>query len=132
MGFFPSDFSTSGDVCIVVIEMKTYGCLRRHIEEAASSVRERTAIFQNLRNKLRRHTALYVSFIRPVLEYANPVLNLASRTSLEKLDRVQDAAVRLILGALRSTPIATLEVASRWTHHVMEEEFATNKEGVSS
>ncbi|GFN95950.1 reverse transcriptase-like protein [Plakobranchus ocellatus] len=55
---------------------------------------------------------IYVSFIRPVLEYANPVLNLASRTSLEKLDRVQNAALRLVLGAPRSTPIAILELAA--------------------
>ncbi|GFN87151.1 hypothetical protein PoB_001365700 [Plakobranchus ocellatus] len=46
-------------------------------------------------------------------EYGNSVLkNLASRTSLEKLDRVQNAARRLILGALRSTPIAILGLAS--------------------
>ncbi|GFO43421.1 hypothetical protein PoB_006992600 [Plakobranchus ocellatus] len=33
---------------------------------------------------------IYVSFMRPVLEYANALLNLASRTSLEKSDRVQN------------------------------------------
>ena len=39
------------------------------------------------------------------LEYANPILNLASKTSLDKLDRTQNAAMRLMTGVLRSTPI---------------------------
>ncbi|GFN84208.1 hypothetical protein PoB_001071400 [Plakobranchus ocellatus] len=91
--------------------------LRRHIEEVANSVRERTRVLQKLAGTNWGATpqslrTIYVSFIRPVLEYANPVLNLASRTSLEKLDRVQNAALRLVLGALRSTPIAILEITA--------------------
>ncbi|GFO36149.1 reverse transcriptase-like protein [Plakobranchus ocellatus] len=92
-------------------------CLRRHIEEVANSVRERIRILQKLDGTNWGVTpkslrTIYVSFTRAVLEYANPVLNLASRTSLEKLDRVQNAALRLVLGALRSTPIAILELAT--------------------
>ncbi|GFO48819.1 non-ltr RNAse hi domain of reverse transcriptases [Plakobranchus ocellatus] len=92
-------------------------CLGRHIEEVANSVRERTRILQKLAGTNWGATpqflrTIYVSFIRPVLEYGNPVLNLASRTSLGKLDRVQNAALRLALGALRSTPIAILELAT--------------------
>ncbi|GFN84233.1 RNA-directed DNA polymerase from mobile element jockey-like [Plakobranchus ocellatus] len=92
-------------------------CLRRHIEEVANSVRERTRILQKLAGTNWGATpqslrTIYVSFIRLVLEYANPVLNLASGASLEKLDRVQNAALRLALRALRSTPTAILEVAA--------------------
>ncbi|GFN94432.1 reverse transcriptase-like protein [Plakobranchus ocellatus] len=80
-------------------------------------VRERTGILQKLAGTNWGATpkslrTIYVSFIRPVLEYANLVLNLASRTSLEKLDRVQNVALRLVWGALRSTPIAILELAA--------------------
>ncbi|GFN87883.1 reverse transcriptase-like protein [Plakobranchus ocellatus] len=53
-----------------------------------------------------------INFKRPVLEFANPVLNLARRKSPKKLDRVQNAALRLVLRALWSTPIATLELAA--------------------
>ncbi|GFN85280.1 RNA-directed DNA polymerase from mobile element jockey-like [Plakobranchus ocellatus] len=78
-------------------------CLRRHIEEVANSVRERIRILQKLAGSNWGATSqslrtIYVSFIRPVLEYANPVLNLASRTSLEKLDRVQNVTLRLVFG----------------------------------
>ncbi|KAK3758827.1 hypothetical protein RRG08_036267 [Elysia crispata] len=55
---------------------------------------------------------LYVTFVRSALEYANPILNLVSKTSLGKLDRIQNAAMRLLTGRLRSTPIAALEVAT--------------------
>ncbi|GFO04054.1 RNA-directed DNA polymerase from mobile element jockey-like [Plakobranchus ocellatus] len=63
----------------------------------ANSVRERTTILQKLAETNWGATpqslrTIYVSFIRPVLEYANSALNLASRTSLNKLDRVQNAA----------------------------------------
>ncbi|GFN90798.1 RNA-directed DNA polymerase from mobile element jockey-like [Plakobranchus ocellatus] len=92
-------------------------CLRRHIEEVANSVRERTRILQKLAGTNWGPTpqslrTIYVSFIRLVLKYANRVLNLASRTSLEKLDRVQNAALCLVLGPLKSTPIAILELAA--------------------
>ncbi|GFO28546.1 hypothetical protein PoB_005505100 [Plakobranchus ocellatus] len=87
----------------------------RSITTLTNSVRERTRILQKLAGTNWGATpqslrTIYVSFIRPVLEYANPVLNLASQTSLGKLDRVQNAALRLVLGALRSTPIAILEL----------------------
>ncbi|GFO17373.1 RNA-directed DNA polymerase from mobile element jockey-like [Plakobranchus ocellatus] len=59
-----------------------------------------------------RLSSIYANFIRPALEYANPELDLASRASQEKLVKVQNAALRLILGALRSTPIMILELAS--------------------
>ncbi|GFN74196.1 hypothetical protein PoB_000070200 [Plakobranchus ocellatus] len=57
-------------------------------------MRERTTILQklartNLGAALQSLRMIYVSFIRPVLKYANPVLKLASHTSLEKLDRVR-------------------------------------------
>ncbi|GFN97352.1 hypothetical protein PoB_002385800 [Plakobranchus ocellatus] len=55
---------------------------------------------------------IYISFIQPILGYANTVLNLASRTSLEKLDRVQKAALLLVLGVLWSTPITILGLAA--------------------
>ncbi|GFO17683.1 reverse transcriptase-like protein [Plakobranchus ocellatus] len=61
---------------------------------------------------LRSLRTIYVSYVRPVLEYANPVLNLASTKSLENLERVQNAALRLITGGMRSTPIAILQLAA--------------------
>ncbi|GFN89017.1 RNA-directed DNA polymerase from mobile element jockey-like [Plakobranchus ocellatus] len=73
--------------------------LWRHIEGVPNSVREKMTILQKLAETNWGATpqsprTIYVSFSRPVLEYANTVLNLASRTSLGKLERVQNAALR--------------------------------------
>ncbi|GFO12475.1 RNA-directed DNA polymerase from mobile element jockey-like [Plakobranchus ocellatus] len=72
-------------------------CLRRYIENLASSVQEPTAILQKLAGTNRGATprslisiSMFASFIRVVLAYVNPVLNLASRTSVEKLDRIKN------------------------------------------
>ncbi|GFN79019.1 DNA/RNA polymerases superfamily protein [Plakobranchus ocellatus] len=82
-----------------------HDCLVQGIEQGCSTAPEIPPVCSSVRLAV-------VTFIRPVFEYANPVLNLASRTSLEKLDRVQNAALRLVLRALWSTPIAILELAA--------------------
>ena len=55
---------------------------------------------------------MYLAYVRPVLEYASPVLTLANPSTLKKLDLVQNAAARFIQGGLRSTPIKVLERAT--------------------
>ena len=82
------------------------------VEQLAVRVRERIGLMKKLAGTnwgatLSSLKTLYVTFIRSALEYANPILNLAIKTSLSKLDRIQNAAMRLI-----STPIATMEVAT--------------------
>ncbi|KAK3779719.1 hypothetical protein RRG08_013674 [Elysia crispata] len=91
--------------------------LTAHVEQLAGRVRERIGLMKKLPGTnwgatLSSLKTLYVTFVRSALEYANPILNLASKTSLGKLDRIQNAAMRLMTGGLRSTPIAVLEVAT--------------------
>ncbi|KAK3768288.1 hypothetical protein RRG08_031080 [Elysia crispata] len=91
--------------------------LTAHVEQLACRVRERIGLMKKLAGTnwgaaLSSLKTLYVTFIRSALEYANPILNLASKTSLGKLDRIQNAAMRLMTGGLRSTPITALEVAT--------------------
>ncbi|GFN92935.1 hypothetical protein PoB_001944100 [Plakobranchus ocellatus] len=95
--------------------------LTKHVENVAISVRERIGLLHKLAStnwgaNLRSLRTIYVSYVRPLLEYANPVLNLASTKSLEKLERVQNAALRLITGGIRSTPIAILQLATNLNH----------------
>ena len=47
--------------------------------------------------------------VRPVVEYASTIWDTASKTSKSKLDRVQNMGLRIILGAMRSTPIQQME-----------------------
>src|SRR5262249_35049313 len=55
---------------------------------------------------------LYKQYVRPVLEYGSVVTSLASRTSVGRLQVVQNAALRVALRARRRTRIADLHSRS--------------------
>ena len=55
---------------------------------------------------------VYTSTVRPSMEYASPAWNTASYSSKGKLDRVQNTGMRLILGAMKSTPVKYMEKVS--------------------
>lgn len=54
--------------------------------------------------------ALYVGLIRSVLDYGCLVYGSAAKTLLNDLDRVQYQALRLCCGAVKTTPVAALQV----------------------
>jgi ribonuclease HI len=53
---------------------------------------------------------IYLMVVKPKLEYASFLFATACPTYLKMLDRIQYAAARIMLGALRSTPVHSLEV----------------------
>src|ERR1700729_1779111 len=52
---------------------------------------------------------LYTGRVRPVLEYGITAWATASHTQFNKINKVQNQAARIITGAMKSTPINTLE-----------------------
>jgi ribonuclease HI len=52
---------------------------------------------------------IYISLIRPKLDYSSFLYSTAAPSHLIKLDRIQYAALRIILGVLRCTPTCLLE-----------------------
>lgn len=54
--------------------------------------------------------AIYLAMIRSVFDYGSIVYGTASKTQLEKLDKVQAQALRQCCGAVKSTPIPALQV----------------------
>ena len=52
---------------------------------------------------------VYTGAVRPVVEYASTTWTSASRTNKSKLDKVQNMGLRVILGAMKSTPICEME-----------------------
>ena len=52
---------------------------------------------------------VYTGAVRPVVEYASTIWDTASKTNKSKLDTVQNMGLRIILGAMRSTPIQQME-----------------------
>ena len=52
---------------------------------------------------------VYTGAVRPVVEYASTIWDTALKANKIKLDRVQNMGLRIILGAMRSTPIQQME-----------------------
>ena len=51
---------------------------------------------------------LYKTLIQPILDYGSPIYGQASQTTLKALDPIQNAAIRIITGAYRTSPSASL------------------------
>ena len=52
----------------------------------------------------------YLAFIRSKMAYAAEVWSSCSRSHLDRLCRIQNSALRLITGALKTTPVAAMEI----------------------
>ena len=57
-------------------------------------------------------TRIYKGFIRSTLDYGSIFYMSASQTTLAKLDIIQNSCLRIIVGAMKSSPIISLEVES--------------------
>ena len=53
---------------------------------------------------------IYLGYVRSAMDYALPIQAIASKSTKESLDRVQNQSLRLVCGGMRSTLSATCEV----------------------
>ena len=53
---------------------------------------------------------LYMGYVRAVMDYNLPLQTIASKGAVLSLDKVQNQALRLICGAIRTTPTAACEI----------------------
>jgi len=85
-----------------------------HIQDAESKARRKLNIMRKLagtqwganENILRN---VYQGTVRPHLEYSSCAWMTAAKTHQQNMDRVQNQALRIITGGMRSTPIHTME-----------------------
>jgi ribonuclease HI len=54
-------------------------------------------------------TQVYTGSVRPHMEYASNAWSTAAQSNSENLNKVQNASMRLITGAMKTTPIAEME-----------------------
>ena len=54
----------------------------------------------------------YISYIRAKIDYGSILYSTSAKTNLNKLDVIQNACSRLILGARKSTPVISLQAES--------------------
>lgn len=89
--------------------------LNTHVDNLKTKARKRLQLLKKLagsswgsdRQTLR---SLYLGYVRSALEYSNSLLAMCSKTTREKIDKVQNNALQLINGSMRSTPIAACEI----------------------
>ena len=55
---------------------------------------------------------LYIGNVRPVMEYGMAATSAASKSNTVKLTRIQNQAMRMMTGAMRTTPITSLETTT--------------------
>ena len=85
-----------------------------HLEEMEARGRRRLVIMRKLsgttwgaNSKILK--TVYTGSVRPVLEYASTSWYTAAKTNKAKLDKIQNAGLRTILGAIKTTPIPEME-----------------------
>ena len=91
--------------------------LNKHVENTKKKATKRLNIFKQLasttwgadKNTLR---SLYLGYTRSVIDYNIALQNACSTSTKQELDKVQNQALRLICGGMRSTPTAACEIAS--------------------
>ena len=54
-------------------------------------------------------TRVYTGAVRPAMEYASTSWSTAAKTNISRLDKVQNMGLRLILGAMKTTPVKDME-----------------------
>ena len=85
-----------------------------HLQEAETRARRKLALMRKLAGSTwganeKTLKTVYEGTVRPHLEYGAAAWNSASKTTLQSVDKVQNQALRLITGAMRTTPIAAME-----------------------
>lgn len=91
---------------------------RKHINKAVAKSRRKIAILRKLSGTTwgasgKILSKVYQQSIRPHLEYGSTAWCSASKTTLQELDKVQNQALRVTTGGMRSTPIVEMEKMGR-------------------
>ena len=87
---------------------------KQHTSKAEAKARRRLATLHKLAGTTRGASkkilkSVYQGTVRPHLEYGSTAWSTTAKTNQQALDKVQNQALRLITGAMRSTPITEME-----------------------
>ena len=87
---------------------------KAHIQKAEEKARRKLAIMRKLAGTSwgadeRVLKQVYQGTVRPHLEYGSTAWSTAAKTHQQSLEKVQNQALRIITGSMRSTPIRAME-----------------------
>ncbi|NSM56533.1 hypothetical protein HET73_03090 [Wolbachia endosymbiont of Atemnus politus] len=82
---------------------------KNHIDNIVTRAKKRLNIIKYISGKdwganAKTLRITYLSLIRPILEYSLPVWISASKTNIDKVDRIQASAAKIICGLRNTTP----------------------------
>ena len=88
-----------------------------HLENIAQKAQKRLSLLHRVAGtqwgaSTQVLTTTYKTYVRPVLEYGAEVFITASDKARASLDKVQNQALRIITGAVKTTPVAAMEQRS--------------------
>ena len=97
-----------------------------HVNNLTIKATRQLNILKSLQYKLDRKTleVVYISFIRPVLEYASVVWDGCNQSQCNQLENIQLAAARVVTGAMKTTSIAKLYEEIGWETLAKRREIA--------
>lgn len=89
---------------------------KKHISEIATKARKRLGCIRKFKYLLSRKSLelLYLTFIRPVMEYGNVMFDSANADDLKILDDIEKDAMRLITGARSRCNLEKLNFETKW------------------
>ncbi len=89
---------------------------KKHIAEVATKGRKRLGCIQKHKYRLNRKSLelLYLTFVRPVLEYGSVLYDSANQEDLDILDDIEKEALRIITGARRRCNLEALYGEFKW------------------
>ena len=98
------------------ITLSEDGSWHKHIDNITKSASQILGSMRMLKYKLKRETLnqIYVSYLRPLLEYASIVWDNCAKYEKELLDKIQLDAARIVTGLTRSTKITLLLKEIGW------------------
>ena len=87
-----------------------------HIDNIISRAHKKMSLLKKLKFKVNRKTLsqLYIVYIRPLLEYAADVWSGCSQTDIDKIERVQLEAARIVTGLTIISSKESLYVETGW------------------
>ena len=97
-----------------------------HISEIVTKSSKLINIMKTLQFSLDRQTleTIYISFIRPILEYASPVWSGCTESDAKRLEDIQTNAARIVTGAMYGTSIEKLYEEVGWQTLAKRRELA--------
>ena len=96
-----------------VFQMIAHGTNIEYIKEKAWN---RINIMRKLKFELNRQSleTIYLTFIRPVLEYANVVWDNCAHYEKEELEKIQNEAARIVTGTTKLVSLHALYEETGW------------------